>query len=938
MNSAFGFQDAASIVPYLHRLGIGDCYCSPILMAKPGSLHGYDVTDHSKLNPELGTEDDLAAFAASLHENGMGMILDVVPNHMCITDPSNTGWWDVLENGPSSSHSARFDIDWRPPKEELWNKVLLPILGDQYGQVLENGGIRIVYDRSNFYALYYDHRLPLAPRSWPAILEPALVLLRDRVGPEHEATLELESILTAISYLPPRHETDEEKIRERLREKEILKRRISTLASSIGDAGKAIDESIERINGSLSDPRSFDAMDRLLDDQAYRVAYWRVAADEINYRRFFDINELAAIRVEDPDIFQLVHARICQLIEKGWVQGLRIDHPDGLYEPARYFEQLQKLCCQSRPDGPSFYVVAEKILASDEHLRPWAIQGTTGYGFLNYLNGIFVDRSRARAFYRLYSSFTDVNEPIDEIVYDSKRLILQVSLSSELNVLARRLDRISEQHRWSRDFTLENLRDALREVITCFPIYRTYLANDATAVDPEDERHVRTAFATAKRRNAAMSMSVFDFIQDLFLLRDPPGLSEEQIRERRHFVLRVQQFTGPVMAKGLEDTAFYRHYPLASLNEVGANHHAFGHSASYLHNKNRIRLARWPHALAPTSTHDTKRGEDVRARINVLSEIPVEWYRAIRAWHEMNRGLRTDVQGTPAPTRNEEYLLYQTLTGTWPLEPMNLEEHQNYLGRIDEYLRKALREAKVNTSWIRPNEEHEKATSRFLEGLLQSTPENSFLSSFVQFQEPVARAGVLNSLSQVAIKAACPGVPDFYQGTDLWAFTLVDPDNRRPVDYEKRIRMLDAIDEEEANGQASLVERLLESPARGEIKLYVTSRILRFRRRHPDLFAKGSYLPLVVSGARQNHVFAFARQLRRKTLIVAAGRFFYHMLRNRWPLPASEWADTNLRLSAALARGRYRDVLTGNRVNPAAPGMKLEEVFTHLPVAVLESE
>ncbi len=951
LNSSFTFENAAEIVDYLDRLGIGDCYLSPVYRASPGSVHGYDVTDHGFLNPEIGTAEDFDRLAAALRGRDMGILLDVVPNHMCISNESNAWWWDVLENGPSSPYAAFFDIDWVPPKEELVGKVLLPILGEQYGYVLENQGIRLAFELGSFHTYCGEVRLPVAPGTWHSILGPALAKLHRELGADTKEVLELESIGTALSYLPPRNETDPERIRERRREKEIIKGRLEQLAESSPVARKIIEDVVRETNGHKGDPRSFDALDRLLADQVYRLSFWRVAADEINYRRFFDINHLAAIRVEDPAVFATVHCLVLRLVREDKVTGLRIDHPDGLFEPHRYFHDLQEACRASRAsrddaravqDTP-FFIVAEKILTGDEELRPWAIAGTVGYGSLNFLNGVFVDSSAKRAFERLYRRFAGWQQSYEDLVYESKKLILQVSLSSELNVLSRKLDRISEQHRWSRDFTLENLRDALREVVACLPVYRIYTGADAGRVDAEDERHIRSGITRAKRRNPAISGSVFDFIQSVLLLEEPEGLDDAQRAERRMFVLRLQQFTGPVMAKGVEDTAFYRYFPLASLNEVGGDPRFFGTSMATFHAKNLTRRADWPDALVATSTHDTKRSEDVRMRIDVLSEMPAEWNRVLRRWHNLNRAHKTIVSGLEAPSPNDEYLLYQTLLGTWPLTTMADDERRQYESRIEQYMEKAQREAKVHTSWVSPDSAYEEATSRFIRGVLKPSPDNRFLDDFIAFQIRISQAGMLNSLSQVVLKTASPGVPDFYQGTELWNFCLVDPDNRRPVDYSTRKTILERLLQTPSEGLPDLVDRLIRDPSDGAIKLHVTSRSLRLRRDHPELFARGEYVPLRAVGERHRHVVAFARVRNHRAVIALAGRFFSSLTADRqWPPTGAAWGDTSILLRQSFGTASYRDVFTGRAIRSVAEGgrlrIRLADAFVHLPVALLELE
>src|SRR5262245_15838858 len=809
LNNQFTYKQAMDLVEYLHDLGISDCYASPLLAARVGSLHGYDITDHARLNPEIGDEAEFAKFTQLLRERGMGLILDVVPNHMCIAFGANQWWNDVLENGPSSPYARFFDIDWLPPKPDLAEKVLLPMLGDQYGRALENQEFCLEYDRGAFIIRYYETRLPIAPRSYTHILEPLLEQLRSRNSGSHHDLIELESIITALHYLPPRSETDSARLKERHREKEVIKRRLDKLVAECKGVRIALHRVIAEINGERGNPRSFNRLERLLTDQIYRLSYWRVAADEINYRRFFDINELAAIRVEKPEVFAAAHDLIFRLIREGRVTGLRIDHVDGLFDPLQYLNMLQAACRSSLNEPlsaaahaespyprqfqqqaaakPQVFIVVEKILGHDELLRPdWAVHGTTGYGFMNLLNGVFIDTANKPAFLRLYQQFTGNAVNFSDLIYQCKKLILRVAMSSELHVLARKLDRISEQLRYSRDFTLNSLQYALGELIACFPVYRTYTRLDQTEVNEEDQRHIRRAIKEAKQNNPAISGSLFDFIGSLLLLKDPEGLTEEQVAERRNFVLRFQQLTGPVMAKGMEDTAFYRYFPLASLNEVGGDAARFGITVDVFHDKNQQRMYERPHGLSATSTHDTKRSEDVRARLNVLSEMPAQWYRNILRWRRINQDHRTRLNGTEAPDDNDEYLIYQTLVGAWPLSPMNGERLAEFARRIEEYIIKAMREAKVHSSWISPNDAYERGVTRFIRNILEHTSENRFLNDFVGFQQTIARAGMLNSFSQTLLKIALPGVPDFYQGTEIWDFSLVDTDNRRPVDFTVR--------------------------------------------------------------------------------------------------------------------------------------------------------
>lgn len=950
LNLRFTFAQAAAVVGYLDDLGITDCYTSPFLMAHPGSMHGYDVTDHTRFNPEIGSEEQFTEFAERLKRRGMGLIVDVVPNHMCITHPSNLWWWDVLENGPSSDYSRHFDIDWSPPKSELANKVLLPFLPDQFGLVLESQSVRVLYEGGGFTLDSLGTHFPLAPRSWTPLLERILLKAKARLTDSDGHVLELESIITALSHLPPREDTDLARVRERQREKEVIRRRLVALAEDSDVVRTCLKEVLTLINGTKGDPHSFDPLEKLLDDQPYRLSFWRVASDEINYRRFFDINDLAAIRVESPEVFTIVHRIPFDLIQKSLVSGIRIDHPDGLFDPLRYFEDLQAqapLPGQASANGTGtsvrrrVYLAAEKILVGDEELRTaWAIDGTTGYGFLNLLNGLFVDASKARFFQRLYRKFSGWSQSYSDLIYESKRLVMHVSMSSELNVLSRRLDRISEQHRRSRDFTLESLRDALREVIACFPVYRTYIRTDTQHPDEQDERYIRSAIKAAKRRNPATSGSVFDFIQDLLLLKDPDSISDADRAERRMFVMRFQQLTSPVMAKGLEDTAFYRYCPLLSLNEVGGSPVRFGVALGHFHGKNLARRRSWRNAMLASSTHDTKRSEDVRARINVLSEIPPEWYRAIRLWQRVNQEKKILVAADAVPSANEEYFLYQTLLGAWPLIPMDEAAYADFVVRIHTYMEKALREAKVNTSWINPNTEYENAFHSFLDAILERSAGKPFLDIFAPFQARVARAGIYNSLSQTLLKIAAPGLPDFYQGSEVWNFSLADPDNRRPVDYEQLQTLLAGLRDAESENAAALIDRLVAEPADGSLKLYVTRCALRFRREHRMLFAKGSYTPLRAAGEKNKHVIAFARSFRGTAVLVLAGRFFTQLEPDaRVPAGAEIWGDTGVVLRKQLPSGPYRDVFTGKAVSPARRDgdlvLPISEAFAHLPIAML---
>ncbi|MEX0714677.1 MAG: malto-oligosyltrehalose synthase [Pirellulales bacterium] len=936
--------DARALVGYLHDLGITDAYASPLFRAREESAHGYDVIDHGSIDPESGSEEEFRRFAEELGRKQMGLLMDVVPNHMGIDDANNRLWQDVLENGPSSPYAHFFDIDWDPPKEELKQQVLLPFLGDQYGKVLENQELALVYDAGRFFVDYYHRRFPINPRSWTRVLELARECLADRLEAEDPHRMELESILISLGNLPPPSERDPEKIHQRQVEREVDSRRLSALLEASPPIAEALQQAIGEFNGRRGDPPSFDRLEALLDEQAYRLCYWRVAADEINYRRFFDVNELAAIRVDDPDVFRLVHELVFRFIARGWVTGLRIDHPDGLLDPKHYFADLQAEFRRigrdstppgSAPAGTCLYVVAEKIVGHDEVLpADWDVHGTTGYHYLNLANGLFVDRAAASVMRALYGRFTGNAVRFRDVAYESKKTILEVSMSSELHVLARRLDRISEAHRWSRDFTLSSLRKVLAEVIACFPVYRTYIRPGDQQVGDEDRRRILAALRLAKRRNPALSSSLFHFLGSVLLLEDPDGISDLQRQLRREFVLRFQQITGPVTAKGIEDTAFYRDYPLLSLAEVGGEPEIFGVSPEQFHRRNADRLEHWPHTMLASSTHDTKRSEDARARINVLSECPQQWEQAIERWREMNSRHKREIDGADAPDANEEYLLYQTLVGTWPLEPISGADREQYTARIVQFMAKALKEAKLNTSWMDPHEEHEKAVEHFVRSILDPAADSGFLADFEACHAPLALAGMHNALAQVLLKTCAPGVPDFYQGTELWDFSLVDPDNRRPVDFHRRKRLLAEI--KAVRQRPALVAELVNNWRDGRIKLFVTWQALNFRRDHRELFEQGEYLGVPVEGPREQHLFALVRRHRNRAALAVVPRLTLALLshdQERWE--PGVWDQTSLRLPPGLP-GQWHNILTGEVLSSTDQVLAASEALRSFPVALFQ--
>jgi len=930
-NRWFTFAQAREIVPYLQALGVSDVYASPYFQAGANSLHGYDITDHNKLNAVIGSQEDYDGWIAELHAHDLGQVLDFVPNHMGIAEPGNKWWADVLENGPSSMYAPYFDIDWRPLKSDLRDKVLLPILTDQYGRVLERGELQVRFEEGAFYLAYQNQKLPIAPGTYRFVLEMALENLAEYKDEEFYA--EFQSILTALEYLPRRTETDPEKIAERAREKEIVKRRLERRCQEAPQVQRAIEKALAKINGRSGDPRSFDRLDELLNAQSYRLAFWRVAAEEINYRRFFDVNDLAAIRMELPEVFDAAHQLVVDLVRTGAVTGLRIDHPDGLYLPKEYLEALQRRCAKTLgiplpKDGRAVYMIAEKILSGAEKLRSdWPLHGTTGYDFANQVAGVLVDGSVEADMTRAFHRFVGHTMHFGHLVYAKKRLVMRLALANEVEVLGNMLDRLSEKNRWYRDFTFEALARAVRETIACFPVYRTYLA-PGQPVSDEDRQVIERAIAAAKRRNPAMEESIFNFLRDILLFRFPENLDAQAREEHMHFVLKFQQFTGPIMAKGLEDTVFYIYNRLAALNEVGGEPQQFGLSVEAFHERNLDRHRNWPATLLATSTHDTKRSEDVRARMVAISEIPELWRRSLQRWRTANRRWKKMVNEAEAPDPDEEYLLYQTLLGTWPIAANGAPEQNvgpEYIQRIQAYMTKALNEAKLNTSWIQPNEEWLATTRDFVAKVLDATPKNKFLPAFLPVAEEIARLGAINSLAQTLLKLTSPGVPDIYQGNEVWDFSLVDPDNRRPVHYKRRAEMLSCLSTKSPEG-------LLQNWPDGRIKMFLTQRTLSFRNEHVDLFRNGNYLPLRITGAFADCCLSFARHLDQKSIIVIVPRL---SSRIGFPPIGERWRDTVVELPENLSLQRGREIFTGHELSIQNRQIRLADAMSILPFAII---
>jgi len=940
-NSAFTFRDATAIVDYLHLLGITDAYASSYLRAVPGSPHGYDVADPTRLNPEIGDDASYDAWVDALHRHGMGHILDLVPNHMGIAKASNPWWVDVLENGPSSRYARVFDISWNPIKKELADKVLIPVLGDQYGAVLERGELQLAYEDGAFSVHYYDDRVPIAPDTYPTILAVGLdEWLRDRDhSPEAN---ELQSVMTAARNLPPRTTRTAEEIAIRAREKEVIKRRLAALVHDSAAAKAHVDRAVAILNGERGRPHSFDALDSLLNEQSYRLANWRVASEEINYRRFFDVNQLAAVRMEDPEVFEEVHRFAFELVARGAVSGLRVDHVDGLYAPKDYLERLQARAGEARgaADRPHatdhpMYIVVEKILDAGERLPQWPVHGTTGYEFAAAVNGLFVDARNEQALDNIYARVIRHKLSFTDLAYDSKKYVMHQTMSGDINSLGHQLNRFSESHRHYRDFTLYSLISTIKEVIACFRVYRTYVTADEPVAD-HDRRYILDAIACAKRRGYGMSPLVFDFIARL-LLKDTPADDPDEASEQANFIGKFQQTTSPVAAKGIEDTAFYVYNRLVSLNEVGGEPTRFGVDPCALHRWMGERQRTWPHALSTTSTHDTKRGEDVRVRIDVLSEIPGAWKAAVTRWRALNRRYRTEYAGRLAPSANEEYLLYQTLVGAYPFAfgTDDASTRAAFTGRIVEYMRKAMREAKEHTSWLSPDEEYEKAVIKFIESILDCRRAAAFLQEFEPFQARVARTAISNSLAQLLIKMTAPGVPDFYQGTELWDLNLVDPDNRRPVDYARRRRLLEEIDRgRRERGDAATCAALWDARTDGRIKLFVTTRALACRAELADVYRRGEYVPVGATGLRRDCLFAFARALDERIAITCVPRLVGSLVPDGAPPLGAVWGDSRIELPPQ-APERWRDAFTGCEIVAEGGSVAASALFERLPIALI---
>ncbi|WP_282446810.1 malto-oligosyltrehalose synthase, partial [Aromatoleum aromaticum] len=957
----FGFAAAEAVLPYLAELGISHVYAAPFLKARPGSRHGYDIIDHQAVNPEIGSEADFDRYCARLAELGLGQVLDVVPNHVGVLGADNEWWLDVLENGEASECADHFDIDWHPPFPELRGKVLLPVLGDQYGLVLEAGELTLGFsaERGEFSVHYFEHRFPVDPCDYPSILTPA-ASARGAQSVVDAEQVELETLLAALRHLPPRDVADPALQTERRHNKNLFKQHLAALHERLPAVRARIGERLAAFNGRVGEPASFDALDALLARQAYRLASWRVAADDINYRRFFDINDLAALRMEVDSVFEATHAQIFRWLAQGRVSGLRIDHPDGLAEPVAYFERLQArhaaICRELALAGgtpsagpePALYLVVEKILAEFEPLpADWPVHGDTGYRFANLCNGLFVDSAQESRFSRIYRAFTGEARNFSEVLHEAKLLIMTHSLPGEVSGLAGLLHDIAQHDRRTRDFTRSRLRGALKEIVAGFPVYRTYIG--PRGVSDTDRRYIERAIATAAARTRAGDATVLRFVRDVLVSAPSETAAELRLLKLR-FVRRFQQFTAPVMAKSMEDTAFYRYNRLVSLNDVGGDPHTFGIAVQDFHAANERVAASHPFGLVGSSTHDSKRSEDVRARIDVLSEMPGAWRLALRRWRKLNERHKRRVNDALAPSCNDEYLLYQTLLGVWPATPPESRGLAELARRVDAYMLKAAREAKRHTSWMNPEPGYEAALSGFVRRLFAGGLDNPFVADFLPFHARVSCFGCYNSLAMALLKLTAPGVPDIYQGCETWNYRLVDPDNRFPVDFAAARDLLHGLKQECPDGAdearrrsalATMLDAMSEGRDDGRIKLYVLWRALAVRREFEQTMRFGRYVALETDGPAALHVVAFARVLGDDIVVVVASRLLFTLCRGDAALlrDPTIWQDTFVELPAFSEGRQWRDALCGQGVRPQCAGnrchLDVARLFGALPLALL---
>ena len=918
----FGFAQAADIVGYLSELGISHVYASPIFAARKGSRHGYDGVDPGILNPELGSEGDWNTLRDRLREKGLGWLQDIVPNHMAF-DADNRMLADVLENGTASKYYTFFDICWDHPLKDLRGRVRAPFLGRRYAECLESGDIRLAYDADGFAATYGDLRFPLLIESYLRILgsfaEPVKREL-DEDDPEYVRWIDVLDSLESLVL-----QVDAGARQNQVR---AIKQSLWDLSSGNPVIGRLLAETLAYFNGKPGDIQSFEPLDQLLTRQRFRLCFWQIANEEINYRRFFDINGLIALRQEDPVVFEATHALLFILAQENIVTGVRIDHIDGLADPAGYLQRLR------RELGQDTLILVEKILAPEELLpADWPVQGTTGYDFCHWLNALFVQRENEARFSTVYSRFSNRTAAFEELVYDAKKGVLSARMAGDLDNLARRIKKISAQKQFADSLTLNRLKEALAEVLARFPVYRSYLGREE--ISAADRTVVQAATSLARDHRPDLKVE-FDFICNLLLQEVSPHQADDDEKMRRQSRLAIrsfQQLSSALMAKGFEDTAFYRYNRLVSLNEVGSEPGRFGCSARQYHEATARRAENWPHAMNGTATHDSKRGEDVRARLNVLSEMPAKWEERLEAWHRFNRDRRGRTSRGPVPDPDTEYLLYQILIGAWPQDGTL---NSRFVERIKDYMIKAAREAGEHTAWTAPHDEYESALTGFVDRILESSPQNEFVPDFAAFCRKIAFFGLFNSLAQCLIKITAPGVPDFYQGTELLQLALVDPDNRRPVAFGERRRLLEAI----GSSSREPLEQVAELLARrddGRVKLFLIARALAARRELREVFLNGSYLPLDTGGPFRRNIVAFARESGGRWCLTAVPRFVTHLVgENQDPLGRNIWHDTVIGLPQGAPRS-WENMFTRQMLT-AEGEIAVGEALQHFPVALLIGE
>jgi len=931
----FTLADATRLLDYLFQLGVTDLYASPILVSRKGSGHGYDVTDPTRIDPEIGSEEDFEFLQSELAKRSMGLLLDIVPNHMAASS-ENRWWMDVLENGADSAFASYFDIDWQPASRNLAGKVLLPLLGRPFGEVLDNGELQLTFQDGKFYVCYFDSLFPIAPESYYQILGNDHENLERQFGREIPSVQELAGIRAGFAGLA--QTTDRASATERRLKLDALRERLRILVADHAEVRSFVEARLREFNGVSGDPGSFLLLEYLLNQQHYLLAYWQDPNEGINHRRFFAITDLVGVRVEDPIVFEATHDQIVRLIGKGAKQGLRtglrIDHIDGLRDPAGYLARLrQALAGVVSVDASKTYVLVEKILAPGEQLpEDWLVAGTTGYDYMNYLQGPFVQTDGARRIEAMYRQFVGKISDFGTLVYEKKKLVMSSLLRVEMRGLTRHLAELAAKDRYARNIPWSDLHEVLTETTACMPVYRTYIRS--LDVPQEAREVIGRALAGAQTKRPQLSGACVDFLRDVLTLTNPPHIVPGQLEERLAFVMRWQQFTGPIIAKGFEDTALYAYYPLSSLNEVGGDPEptrAVSREEFYRYLRDRQR--QWPQALSATTTHDTKRSEDLRARVSVLSEIPDEWNSKVTEWARLNARHKSKLNGRYAPDANEEYLIYQTMLGIWPVDT---DDPPSITNRLQQYMTKALREATIHSRWVKPNEVHEQAVTRFVELLLSRESSPEFLHNIGAFQQKIAWCGMINGLAQLVLKIASPGTADFYQGSELWDLRLVDPDNRQPIDFHTRCEF-----ERAPSDLADSSFNLLQHWRDGRIKMYVTQKALRYRLEYPELFTNGDFSPVKAQGVREKHVIAILRHNSDHHAMAVAPRWLAETYRVEERLPSNEfWGETSLVLSEN-APASWINVLTGQRIQTqmkrALRTITVAEALQCFPVALLST-